>query len=399
MGRRPRRRPGAVHVGSDPTVSSGQTGYNLTQLYTNHPTLLGARDVAFDTVEGKFFVAEGTRILQGNISDLLGNPSSQVAMTVLFTGTKPDAEPAGTPSTQFGDNNIFNLEVDTANNIVYFSHGSQLSKIGYNTAGQTATVLADFNVGGIRLPGATGTTSTTSSSISPAATFTRPATGITSGQDGDQLTKNYVYRITGLDAGDGTNAFTFANSAITFLPFSPDDDNSTNGFTWAGGEAFPQEEGTLKGVALSANGNTLYFTAATTLYDHDGDGGFSGPGGFGTPPQLRMGGVFSYALTGNATGVYTQIWQQLDDGDTVSQAISHTFGPQGLLDDIEFDPVTGHLYFLDQTGDQLGAVNPAGDEGIWRIGHQRHRPDLFRQRSTTSTRWARRASGSTMPRR
>ena len=25
------------------------------------------------------------------------------------------------------------------------------------------------------------------------------------------------------------------------------------------------------------------------------------------------------------------------------------------------------LYFLDQTGDQLGAVNPPGDEGIWRI--------------------------------
>ena len=60
-----------------------------------------------------------------------------------------------------------------------------------------------------------------------------------------------------------------------------------------------------------------------------------------------MGGVFSYALTGNPTGTYTQIWQQLDDGDTNSQAISHTFGPQGLLDDIEIDPVTGHLYVLD----------------------------------------------------
>ena len=352
---------GIVHVGADPAVSSGQFGYNLTQLYTNHPTLVGARDVAFDTVEGKFFVAEGERILQGNISDLLGNPSSQVAMTVLYTGVKPDNVP-----TLFGDNNIFNLEVDTANNIIYFSHGSQISKIGYNTAGQTATVLADFNVGN---PVSGSNRNHVDDFVIHFASGTIYATShrITSGQDGDQLTKNYIYKITGLDAGDGANAFTFANGAITFLPFSPDDDDATNGFTWAGGEAFPQEEGTLEGVAISADGNTLYFTAATTLYDHDADGGFSGPGGFGTPPLLVMGGVFSYALTGNPTGVYTQIWQQLDDGDTNSQAISHTFGPQGLLDDIEFDPVTGHLYFLDQTGDQLGTVNPPGDEGIWRI--------------------------------
>lgn len=353
-----------VHVGGDATVNSGQTGYNLTQLYNNllisgNPVIAGARDIAFDTVEGKFFVAEGERILQGNIADLLGNPSTPVALTVLFTGTKPDDT-----VTTFGDNNIFNLEVDTVNNIIYFSHGSQISKIGYNTANQTQTILADFNVGN---PTAGSNRNHVDDFVIhfPSGTIYASSHRITSGQDGDQLTKNYIYKITGLDPADGANAFTFANGAITFLPFSPDDDDATNGFTWAPGEAFPQEEGTLEGLAISPDGLTLYFTAASTLYDHDGDGGIGG--GNGTAPQLRMGGVFSYALTGNANGTYTQIWQQLDDGDTNSQAISNTFGPQGLLDDIEVDPVTGTLYFLDQTGDQLGTTNPPGDEGIWRI--------------------------------
>ena len=56
-----------------------------------------------------------------------------------------------------------------------------------------------------------------------------------------------------------------------------------------------------------------------------------------------------------------------DDGDNV-QSILTAFGPQGLLDDIEIDPVTGKLYFIDQTGDQLSpSSNPPGDEGIWRV--------------------------------
>ena len=71
---------GLIHVGGDASVSGGQFGFNLTQLYTNLSNLVGgAREIVFDTVEGKFFVAEGERILQGNISDLLGNPNANVA--------------------------------------------------------------------------------------------------------------------------------------------------------------------------------------------------------------------------------------------------------------------------------------------------------------------------------
>ena len=87
----------------------------------------------------------------------------------------------------------------------------------------------------------------------------------------------------------------------------------------------------------------------------------------GTPPVLTPGGIFSYALTGNPTGTYTAIYTPTDDGDTNSTTIQPSFGPQGLLDELEIDVVTGDLFFLDTTGDQLTSGNNPGDEGIWRI--------------------------------
>jgi large repetitive protein len=354
----------STHV--DGTVGSGQTGYNFAIRYstdTGDPvqTFASPRDIAFDTVEGRFFFIDSTagedgKIYQGNISDLHGNPATPPTMTLLYSSNQA----LGSSESQIRD-----LQIDVANNIIYFTHGQRLEKIVYNTANQTSTVLANFGT-------ASGNPNGTTNNFMDDFVINF-ATGnvyltshrIIAANDGDAVTRNYVYRISGLDPADGTNAFTFGNGLITVLPMNPDDDDANNGINFAAGEGFPQEEGTLEGVGLSPDGNTLYFAAATTLYDHDGDGGVIG--GPGTDPLLLMGGVFSYALTGNPTGLYTQIWQQLDDGDTNSQAISEVFGPQGILDDLEVDPITGEIYFLDVTGDQLGISNPQGDEGIWRI--------------------------------
>ena len=342
-----------VSVQGDATVNGGLTGFNLNYLLTLDnedlaDTLSNPRDLAFDPVRGLFFVIDTTggtagRILQGNISDLLGNPGVAPTLTTLYTSNQVGLE-----------SQIRDMQIDTANGIIYFTHGQRFEKIVMNTAGQTSTVLANLATGN---PGGS-TNNFADDFVINFATGDVYLTShrVISGQDGDDVTKNYLYRINGLDPADGTGAFSFALGNLVRMNFNPDDDDVLDGVTQIP-EGFPKEFGSLEGVALSADGSTLYFTTASILWDHDADGGFPGDGNPGTTdPQLRMGGVYSYALTGNAAGNFVLIYQQVTGS-----------GPQGLLDDIEVDHATGTLYFLDLTGQQMGISNPPGDEGIWRI--------------------------------
>ncbi|WP_194792938.1 cadherin domain-containing protein [Caenimonas koreensis] len=358
---------GVVSFQGDANVSSGNAGFNVAQLYTAQtiPGITGTslfhpQDLIFDSVHGKFFLVDSdiggghNRILQGNISDLLGNPSAAPTLTTLYedTGTTTAAR-------------LDNIEVDPNNGIVYFTHGQTFQKIVYNTANQTPVTLASFSTGN---PNGSSNNFIDDFVIDFAngnAYFSSHR--VTAAVDGDIVSRNYIYKISGLTPSSVANAFSFAGGNLTSLPFSPDADTTgyNNGVTFPN-NGFPQQFGTIEGLAL--NGSTLYFATASTLYDDNGDGGFPGDGNPATTdPLLKMGGIYSYALTGNPTGVYTNIYQPTDDGDTNSQTIQVGFGPQGLLDDLEIDPVTGKLYFIDFTGDQLGASNPPGDEGIWRI--------------------------------
>ncbi|HYF21943.1 MAG TPA: hypothetical protein VD929_00955, partial [Caulobacteraceae bacterium] len=365
---------GIASTNVDSTVSGGAVGYNLIIRYTTDTgdtvqTFANPRDIAFDTAEGKFFIIDsnaggGTNvILQGNISDLIGNPSVPPTMTVLFSSSQ-----ATTLEKQIRD-----MQIDTINNIIYFTHGQRIEKIGYNTANQTSTVLATLGGTGSGNPFGTTNSGFADDFVIDfnSGTIYFSVHRVIAGEDGDAVSRNYVGKITGLTANSGANAFSWSGGQITVLPFSPDDNDTLHPLDLTG-ESFPQELGTVEGLALSPDGQTLYFTTASILWDHDGDGGYPTDGNPATTdPLLRMGGVYSYALSNNPNGAYTTIWQQADDGDTNSQAISTVYGPQGLLDDIEVDPVTGQLYFLDLTGDQLiingVSQNPQGDEGVWRI--------------------------------
>ncbi len=366
----------SAHV--DNTVSGGAAGYNMVVRYfhdtgdinAGQPTnaFVSVRDIQFDMAEGKFFVLDGSggvsannKVLQGNIADLIGNPATPPTVTVLTTST----------GVGIGENIFRDFQIDTVNNIIYLTHGQRFEKLVYNTPNQTPVVLAQLGGAGSNNPNGSTSSGFADDFVINYATGNVYFTvhRVIAGQDGDQVTRNFLYRISGLDPGDGAGAFTWGapNNNITTMPFNLDDDDVLvgDGSFDIVGEAFPRERGTLEGLALSADGNTLYFATASILFDHDNDGGVAG--GPGTAPQLKMGGVYSYALTANAAGNYTQIWQQLDDGDNV-QTIDPAFGPQGLLDDVEIDPVTGQLYFLDLTGDQLSpSSNPPGDEGVWRI--------------------------------
>ncbi|HYD13571.1 MAG TPA: cadherin domain-containing protein [Allosphingosinicella sp.] len=353
---------GLFKVNGDPGNDAGMTGYELEQFYAatsdNLLTasiaegLFRANDIAFDTVHGKFFIADsdGTghnRVLQGNIADLLaGNPPS---LTVLYQDTG-----SGTAT------RIDNLEVDPNSGQVYFTHGQRFEKVSYDTPLQVPTILANFGTGSGNPNGTTNNFIDDFVIDFATGSVYLSSHRIVSSSSGDLLSKNYVYHIAGLTPTTGAGALTFAGGQITVLPFSPDDNDSAPNGTPANGEAFPQEGGTLEGLAVSPDGSTLYFATATTLFDHDGDGG-DGTGGT-TAPQVLMGGIYSYALTGNAAGTFTLIYQQVAGS-----------GPQGLLDDLEIDFTTGHWYVADITGPD----GTPGDEGIWRGSLSGGTPTFF----------------------
>jgi hypothetical protein len=342
---------GLFSVNGDPGTSGGMTGYGQAQYYTatsdNLLTaaiaegLFRANDIAFDTVHGRFFIADSdgaghNRVLQGNISDLLaGNPPS---LTVLYQDTT-----SGTAS------RIDNLEIDPNSGQVYFTHGQRFEKVSYNTPLQVPTILANFGAGSGNPNGTTNNFIDDFVIDFASGSVYLSSHRIVSSGSGDILSKNYIYHITGLTPTTGAGALTFAGGQVTVLPFQPDDNDSMPNGTAANGEAFPQEGGTLEGLAVSPDGSTLYFATASTLFDHDGDGG-DGTGGT-TAPVLLMGGIYSYALTGNAAGTFTLIYQQVAGS-----------GPQGLLDDLEIDFSTGYWYVADTTG----ANATPGDEGVWR---------------------------------
>ena len=366
---------GIFNVVSDATHSSGIDTFNYSQIYNNAlvggvtPVMFHPNDIVFDTVSGKYFIADSditgghNRILQGNIADLNGNPGTVPTLTVLYPIP-------GTTTAARMDNSV----VDSANDIVYFTHGGRVEKVNYNTASQPPTVLFDADVGG--QSGGQHQQCFTDMEINFATGHIYMLSArATVSLNGDNPSKNHLYDLSGLTTGSGTNSFTLRAAMRPTC-------RSTRTTTTPAplrrrGEAFPEEDGLLAGIALDAVNNILYFSTGSLLFDHDGNSG--------TPPLLTKGGIFSYALTGNPNGNYTQIYEPIDDGNDGSDAISEANGPQGLLDDIEISTVTGKWYVVDFTGDTNGGVQNDGDEGIWSGNstdrrHQLHRRHQHAQR-------------------
>jgi VCBS repeat-containing protein len=290
-------------------------------------------DIVFDTVRGKFFIADSdvsgghNRILQGNIADLVaGNP---LKLTILYSD-------AGVSTAA----RIDNLTVDPNSGIVYFTHGQRFEKVAYDTPLQVPTVLMNFAATG----NPAGTTNNFINDIAinfQTGEVYLTATRVGSGASGDNIVKNHIFNLRGLTASSTTGSFSFSNGTARLLPFSPQD-NEVGTATPLPGEAFPKEEGTLDGLAIDAATNTLYFSTGAVLLDHDANSG--------TPPVYVPGGIFSYQLSGNPNGLYTQIFEQNAAG-----------GPQGVLGDLEIDAVSGRWYVIDSTG----GTSAPGDEGIW----------------------------------
>src|SRR3954466_16093357 len=216
---------GLWYADGDPNSNGGTTGYLLTQIYQgyvdNTATTTTAEgffrpsDMVFDTVHGKFFVADSdlaghNRILEGNIADLTsGNPPS---MTILFS----DAG-AGTAS------RIDNLEVDTVSGQVYFTHGQLFQKVAYNTPAQAAVTLMNFGTGSGNPAGTTNNFFNDFVINFATGDVYLSSTRVTAGLSGDSVQKNFIYHLSGLTAGSGAGAFSFAGGTASLLPFSPQD--------------------------------------------------------------------------------------------------------------------------------------------------------------------------------
>ena len=358
---------GLANTLRDPTFGSGNDDFNHTRQYdgllfpVGHPqagqnVFQSLRDIVFDTVDGKFFLVDSNisgvnRILQGNISDLIGNPTSVPNLTVLWSYTQVASEL---------DGRLDNIEVDLANNIVYFTAGSKLYKVNYDTANQAGTMMFDANAQG-------AVTATTGNPAGSASNFFNDmvinfATGhiyisstrVVSGAS-DQISKNFIYDLSGLTTGSGANAFTMLgtnnNGTARLLPFLENDDayNPTPGTTNTPASSaqqpffWPNERGSLDGLALDPVTNTLYFSTGEILFDHDLNSG---------TPVIYSGGVIaSYALAGNPTGIATILHQQ-----------TAQFGGAipGLMGDLEIDLSNGHLYVLDYAG-----VNGNNEDNHW----------------------------------
>jgi Ca2+-binding RTX toxin-like protein len=347
---------GLVNISADHTFGSGIDDFNTSILYNGllnagNPVFWHMTDLEFDTVDGKFFLVDSditgghNRILQGNIADLLANPGSQPNLTVLYSDVGVTTA-----------SRLDNLTVDTVNNIVYFTHGDNLEKVQYNTSLQTPTILFDANIVGNP---AGSSNNFYNDMVIDFATghIYLSSTRVLAGASGDAVSKNFIYDLSGLTAGSGAGAFTFAagntgtarllvfaDNDITYNPF-PGTNTGTSPFSsTADPYAWAIERGTLDGLAIDTVNHILYFSTGEILYDHDGSSG--------TAPIYSGGVVASYALTGNPTGLATILFQQ---------PAQNSGAVYGLMGDLEIDTATGRYYVTDYNG--TSASNT--DQNIW----------------------------------
>jgi hypothetical protein len=318
-----------VRISTDETVSSGNVGFDLAQMFQNDPNLFHPSDITLDTVHDRFFFIDSdisgghNRVVQGSISQSLANPGGPLSFTILYADDSASAPQSA--------HSMRTLSIDAEHGLIYFDHGTTFNKISYDTANQTPTVLANLGSNNF----------ITQATIDYAhGEVYLGSSRVTSFFGTDAVSKNYIYKATGL---------TSASSTLTFsqLPFSPDDagvgapnDPDIPPLT---GEAWPVELGTIRGVDVDPVNRVLYFTTGSVILD-------VGPDQDGTHPHTFYGGVYKYELTGNPNGVVTQLF--LQDGVN---------GPPGLLYYIEVDPNTGQYYVTDETG--TNAL--VDDGGIW----------------------------------
>lgn len=298
------------------------TGFQ--RLFQNHPEFNYLQDISFDVDDGYFFVADSdgvtTRILRGNISDLAAGTGTPT-LTEIYSGL-PD---------QF----IGGLEIDTANNRLYFTDGDILSGHSLKRVDYDGANLTDYGPVSLAFDPFFGFTGGIYDFvIDPAHDTAYMTYTLVDAFFSDPPTApvNYIVKV---------NSLADSSSGYSIVPIVGSDDPDGEGGN--PDNHFPESEGSLRGIDIDADAQVLYFVT-----------GRLGPDG--------TAGVFKLDL---ATGVYTEIWEQPADSahDTLQPF------PQSLLEDIEVDTIGG-VYYVSTFADADVAQahdGTATDEGGSRI--------------------------------
>jgi peptidase M10/serralysin-like protein/cadherin-like protein/Big-like domain-containing protein/hemolysin type calcium-binding protein len=311
---------------------AANTATNLTRLFRDNPSFTHLTDLAFDIEDGFWFAVDNdgsstTRLLKGNIADLVSGTSSPT-ITVLYDFPNDDDNiPVD------DDSFIDGIEIDTANNKIYFIQGDIINGHSLKSISYTGTGLTDY--GKITLA-------------------TEPTVGFFGG----------VFDFT-LDVAHNTAYFTYVlvnsnpppSAAINYIVKVNSLSNPAGGYSivqingsddpdGAGGNPanhFPQSEGSLAGIDIDIANQRLYFV--TQRLGADG-----------------TAGVFMLDLV---THNYVELWQQQSNNATNTL---QPF-PTTQMEYIEVDTIGGRYYVstLNNTDTAVGHDGTATDEGGSRI--------------------------------
>ncbi len=337
---------GVYRASGDATVGGGSSGFDIVGMFQNDGQLTRPTDLVLDTVHDRFFIVDSDgvsdRILQGSISQAVaGTPQ---LLTVLYS--QPADE--GTPGDPFDDGSlgITGIALDPENGIVYFTEANRVSKVSYDTPGQSAVTLADLgfdpNTGSMNFANEIAFNPVTGQIfVVSTETFTDffespPGSGIF--VLGTVAYRNAIFRVDNIAPGDTDDS----GNTITMLTWATPEQNSPA----TGGvdpNAFPDELGRITGIDVDPTTGMVYFTAVQL------NGGANG----------ELGGIYSIGPSGGAHNVL----------------YSETSGTDQNFQFIEVDSVTGRYF--------VTSIEPgSGQHRVYVHDLSAGTPDLFATIST-----------------
>jgi hypothetical protein len=300
------------------------TPTNTTVLWSpssaNRPTSVSQLvNVAIDPTNETYFLAHANAsndaniIWKGSLLSEINNPTGTPSLTAVYSV-------AGTVNGTAGTGFITGLELDSANQQVYFTQRHDIRKVSYNGGTVTTLATGGSNVFADGLALDLPHNQAFFFSNTTFSTFDSHSNIVTS------VSSNAVYADLDLS---------LANSTPTHLKLLPADTHI------AGGGDFPVTLGLITGIAVDTVTEKLYFVTAPVLDPTKS-------------PTKGTGGVYEYDLSQGTQGTYTALWVEPSSGDAFSY--------------IDVDHATGVYYLSDIQ---------SGSEAVYRGSLSGGAPTLF----------------------
>ncbi|HEV7658613.1 MAG TPA: cadherin domain-containing protein [Allosphingosinicella sp.] len=287
-------------VGVD-NSNGADVGSNLVRYFLDNPAFASLRDISFDLDSGYFFIVDSdgldtNGILRGNIADLANNNAAPTLTRIFETTGTFELIPS--------------MEVDTANNKIYWVDGSfdvgwEVRRSDYDGSNnELIATLDDENPDNLfGFPGGIA-----DFIIDPArnTAYILSTFAFIDGLGNATVLQNHIVRLDGLNPDAGEDDFTVLTAG---------DGDGSDGYV--PGRIDPSF-GQIIGIDVDRNTGQLYFiTQPISSTDH--------------------GGIFKYDP---ATDTFTLLWEQ----PTPATDTDLNTYPTGYMTFIEFDEVANQYY-------------------------------------------------------